>query len=210
MAYVHILNAPALFLGGLSMHYRDIHALRILEEIEKNAGSTQRELAGKLNVSVGLVNSFIRRLARKGYLKITNVPKNRLRYILTPKGISEKTRLTYEFIQYSFDFYKTARKRLKAALNDLEKEGVRRVIFYEAGDLAEIAYISLRETGLKMVAAVDEHKAGQKFLGHRIKDPSVLNSMVYDRVIVASIDSGHAYKELRKHGVPRSKILKLE
>jgi predicted transcriptional regulator len=210
MAYVHILNAPALFLGGLSMHYREIHALRILEEIEKNAGSTQRELAGNLGISLGLVNSFIRRLARKGYLKITAVPKNRLRYILTRKGFSEKTRLTYEFIQYSFDFYKTARKRLKAVLNGLEKDGVRCVIFYEVGDLAEIAYISLRETGLKMVAAVDDHKAGQKFLGHRIKDPSVFNSLDYDRIIVTSINSENAYLNLLKHGVPRSKILKLE
>jgi DNA-binding MarR family transcriptional regulator len=141
------------------MHHRDIHVLRILEEIEKNASATQRELASKLNISLGLVNSFVRRLARKGYLKMSSVQKNRLKYILTPKGFSEKTRLTYEFIQYSFDFYKTARNSLKAILNDLENDGVRRVILYGAGDLAEIAYISLQETKLKMVATVDDVKS---------------------------------------------------
>lgn len=193
------------------MHHRDIHVLRILEEIEKNASATQRELASKLNISLGLVNSFVRRLARKGYLKMSSVQKNRLKYILTPKGFSEKTRLTYEFIQYSFDFYKTARNSLKAILNDLENDGVRRVIFYGAGDLAEIAYISLQETKLKMVATVDDVKSGEKFLGRKIRHPSVLNSLDYDKIIVTSIDSGgDVYENLLKQGVPRHMVLTLE
>jgi DNA-binding MarR family transcriptional regulator len=193
------------------MHHRDIHVLRILEEIEKNASATQRELASKLNISLGLVNSFVRRLARKGYLKMSSVQKNRLKYILTPKGFSEKTRLTYEFIQYSFDFYKTARNSLKAILNDLENDGVRRVILYGAGDLAEIAYISLQETKLKMVATVDDVKSGEKFLGRKIRHPSVLNSLDYDKIIVTSIDSGgDVYENLLKQGIPRHMVLTLE
>lgn len=193
------------------MDHRDIHALRILEEIEKNAGFTQRQLAGQLNISLGLVNSFIKRLARKGYVKITTVPKNRLKYMLTPKGLAEKTRLTYEFIQYSFDFYKTARKRIKTILHAAEKDGVRRVVFYGGGDLAEIAHISLQETGLSMVAIVDDHQSGQKLLGHTIRSSSVLNSLDYDRVIITSVNSRDAiYKTLRKHGVPASKVLVLE
>jgi len=193
------------------MDHRDIHALRILEEIEKNADFTQRQLAGQLNISLGLVNSFIKRLARKGYVKITTVPKNRLKYMLTPKGLAEKTRLTYEFIQYSFDFYKTARKRIKAILHTVEKDGVRRVVFYGGGDLAEIAHISLQETDLSMVAIVDDHQSGQKLLGHTIRPSSILNSFDYDKVIITSVNSRDAiYKTLLKHGVPASKILVLE
>jgi hypothetical protein len=157
------------------------------------------------------VNSFIKRLARKGYVKITTVPKNRLKYMLTPKGLAEKTRLTYESIQYSFDFYKTARKRIKTILHTAEKGGVRRVVFYGGGDLAEIAYISLQETDLSMVAIVDDHQSGQKLLGHTIRPSSVLNSLDYDRVIITSVNSRDAiYKTLRKHGVPASKVLVLK
>ena len=190
------------------MDYRDIHALRILEEIEKNASSTQRELANELNISLGLVNSFIKRLARKGYLKITSVPKNRLRYMLTPKGFAEKTRLTYEFIQYSFHFYKTARRKLKAHLSALEAASVRRVILYGAGDLAEIAYISLKETSLEMVAIVDDHKSGENFLGLTITHSSMLNSLDYDKIIVTSMQSNSAILEkLQALNLPQSKIL---
>ena len=84
------------------MHEKDLRTLRILEEIDRKRSPSQRYLAKKLNISLGLVNSFLKRLAQKGYFKITNIPKNRVKYILTSKGAFEKTRLTYEYIHYSF------------------------------------------------------------------------------------------------------------
>ncbi|MGB2929352.1 MAG: winged helix-turn-helix transcriptional regulator, partial [Desulfobacterales bacterium] len=72
------------------MDNKDIRTLKFLEEIDNNHTPSQRDLSRKLDVSLGLVNSFIRRLVHKGYLKITTVPKNRVKYILTPKGATEK------------------------------------------------------------------------------------------------------------------------
>jgi len=193
------------------MDHHDIHALRILEEIEKDNSQSQRELARKLNISLGLVNSFIKRLAHKGYFKVTTIPKNRARYILTPKGFAEKTRLTYEFIQYSFHFYKTARRKLKTLLSTLENGGVQSAIFYGASDLAEIAYVSLRETNLELVGIVDDFKSGEKFLGLTILHPSILARLKYDKIIVTSISSKDAiYDNLIKLNIPKSKISWLE
>ena len=193
------------------MDHHDIHALRILEEIEKDNSQSQRELSRKLNISLGLVNSFIKRLAHKGYFKVTTIPKNRARYILTPKGFAEKTRLTYEFIQYSFHFYKTARRKLKTLLSTLENGGVQSAIFYGASDLAEIAYVSLRETNLELVGIVDDFKSGEKFLGLTILHPSILARLKYDKIIVTSISSKDAiYDNLIKLSIPKSKISWLE
>ncbi|MBW1741308.1 MAG: winged helix-turn-helix transcriptional regulator [Deltaproteobacteria bacterium] len=193
------------------MDHHDIHALRILEEIEKDNSQSQRQLARKLNMSLGLVNSFIKRLAHKGYFKITTIPKNRARYILTPKGFAEKTRLTYEFIQYSFHFYKTARGKLKALLHTLENAGVQSVIFYGASDLAEIAYVSLEETSLTLVGIVDDFKSGERFLGLTIMRPSTLTRLNYDKIIVTSISSKDAiYENLSKLNIPKTKISWLE
>ncbi|RLB80657.1 MAG: hypothetical protein DRH17_11340 [Deltaproteobacteria bacterium] len=193
------------------MDHHDIHALRILEEIEKDNSQSQRQLAKKLNMSLGLVNSFIKRLAHKGYFKITTIPKNRARYILTPKGFAEKTRLTYEFIQYSFHFYKTARGKLKALLHTLENAGVQSVIFYGASDLAEIAYVSLEETSLTLVGIVDDFKSGERFLGLTIMRPSTLTRLNYDKIIVTSISSKDAiYENLSKLNIPKTKISWLE
>jgi len=91
------------------MDHKDIRTLKLLEEIEEDHVQSQRELAKKLNISLGLVNSFINRLAQKGFFKITTIPKNRVKYILTPEGAIEKTRLGYKYIQHSYKFYKNAR-----------------------------------------------------------------------------------------------------
>lgn len=210
---IRILNVTDLYwvLGRFPMDHHDIQALRILEEIEKDSSQSQRELARKLNISLGLVNSFIKRLAHKGYFKITTIPKNRVRYMLTPKGFAEKTRLTYEFIQYSFHFYKTALAKLKTLLSTLENSGVQSVIFYGASDLAEIAYLSLKETSLKLVGIVDDSRAGEKFIGFTIMGPSGLTRTEYDKIIVTSINSrDDIYENLVKLSIPEAKISWLE
>nr|HID58357.1 winged helix-turn-helix transcriptional regulator [Desulfobacterales bacterium] len=171
------------------MDTQDIRALKILEEIEKNENPSQRELARKLNVSLGLVNSFLKRLSQKGYFKITTIPRNRVNYILTPKGFAEKTRLTYEFIQYSLYFYRRARTDLKSLFRTLEMDKTYSVVFYGAGELAEIAYLTLQEFNLRLVGVVDDYKAGQRFFKHIILPPLRVKDLDFDTVIVTSIKS---------------------
>ena len=68
--------------------------LRLLEEIEKAAGShlIQPLLSKQVDTAVGVVNLYTRRLVGKGYAKTTTLPRSRVRYLLTPRGIAEKTR----------------------------------------------------------------------------------------------------------------------
>ena len=96
------------------MDNEEIKTLQFLDELDRDGFSTQRTLAKKLDVSLGLVNSFIKRLVHKGYVKITTIPRNRIKYILTPMGAAEKTQLTYDYIQHSYKFYKNARSGLKS------------------------------------------------------------------------------------------------
>ena len=101
-----------------------LRTLKLLEAIESGERTTQRELAQDLNISLGLVNAFMKRLAKKGYCKITTVPKNRVKYFLTPKGFREKSHLTYEYIRYSIGFYREIREILLALFERLQAEGV--------------------------------------------------------------------------------------
>lgn len=193
------------------MENQDLRTLRILEEIDNDHSPSQRDLSRKLNISLGLVNSFIKRLANKGYFKITNIPKNRVKYILTPKGAAEKTRLTYQYIQYSYEFYRKAREKLRNLFKDLAIQGVRRVVFYGMGDVAEIAYISLQETPIKMVAIVDEKKAGKIFLGNVVKSPDILKTISFDRILITFVEKEDSPLErLLKKGIPGNKIVLIE
>jgi len=190
------------------MDKQDIRTLQILEEIDKDQAPSQRELARKLNVSLGLVNSFVKRLSHKGYFKVTTIPRNRINYIMTPEGFSEKTRLTYEYIQYSYRFYKDARQKLQTLFKDFSDEGVQHIVFYGTSDFAEIAYLSLQETKIQLVEVVDDHHAGRKFFNTMVKEPAILNSLLYDRILLTAIDSKETVlQRLVESGIPRRKIV---
>ncbi|MDL1983867.1 MAG: winged helix-turn-helix transcriptional regulator [Deltaproteobacteria bacterium] len=190
------------------MDHKDIRTLKLLEEIEENHVQSQRELAKKLDISLGLVNSFIKRLAQKGFFKITTIPKNRVKYILTPEGAVEKTRLAYKYIQYSYKFYKDARHKLRKLFQKLEAERVNLIVFCGASDFAEIAYISLQETSIEMVAVVDMLKAGEQFLGYSVLDPVYLNSLSFDRILITTIESREIIlDDIIEKGVPANKIV---
>ncbi len=174
------------------MDPKDIRTLKILEMVDNEKTPSQRDLAGELNISLGLVNSFFKRLVKKGFVKLTSIPKKRIKYILTPRGAVEKTRLTYEFIQHSYDFYKETRQKLRDLYTDLEKQGITRIVFYGAGDLAEIAYISLQETTIQLVAIVDDAKRGTRFMKFLVADPTRLNGISFDRILVTTMISRNA------------------
>jgi DNA-binding MarR family transcriptional regulator len=74
--------------------------LKLLEAVEADSRVTQRGLATHLGIALGLTNIYLKRLVRKGYVKCVNVQSNRITYLLTPTGIAEKLRLTYEFMDY--------------------------------------------------------------------------------------------------------------
>lgn len=69
--------------------------LKILTEIAERKDVTQRSLSFSLGIALGLTNLYLKRLTRKGYIKLTTIPPNRIKYLSTPKGITQKTRLTF-------------------------------------------------------------------------------------------------------------------
>ena len=193
------------------MDPQDIRSLQILEELQGKESTSQRDLAKKLNISLGLANSFIKKLTKKGYIKITTVSRNRVKYMLTPQGFAEKSRLTYRFIRYSLKFYKQAIGNLQAVLNDLEKKNVNRVVFYGTSELAEIAFLSLKATNIKLAGVIDEFRAGETFLGHSIRSMDELRSLDYDRVILTVIESKEAIVDkLLEQKILKEKIIMLE
>lgn len=121
--------------------------LEIVSTIAEGGLVTQRGLARKLGIALGLTNLYLKRLARKGYIKVTTIPPNRIKYLLTPKGILEKSRLTYEYMEYSLQLYRQARRALRESLVPLAQAGHRRVVLCGTGEAAELAYLTLRELG---------------------------------------------------------------
>ena len=193
------------------MDPQDIRTLKILEAIDCQETPSQRDMAQSLNVSLGLVNSFVRRLAKKGYFKISHLPRNRIRYILTPKGAAEKSRLTYTYIQLSLHFYKDARRKFQELLKSLEDQGIEKIAFFGAGDMAEIGCLSVLETALELVAIADPLRFGEELLGRTIIAPEALADYEIEKIVITSAD--HAPQEtidfLKQFSISRTLILSL-
>lgn len=188
----------------------DLRTLKILERVDNNDAPSQRDLARDLNISLGLVNSVIKRLAQKGYFKIGHLPNNRIRYTLTPQGVAEKSRLAHAYIQYCFKFYRDARKKLEDLYAELETQGVRRIIFYGAGDLAEIAYISLQQYSIELVAVVDDGKVGKKFMQFTIAHSDWIEFIGFDRIIITSINPTRSdFEKIAMMGILASRVVEI-
>jgi DNA-binding MarR family transcriptional regulator len=187
--------------------------LTILSAIADNDRLTQRHLARELGVTVSLANLYVRRLALKGFIRVINIRANRLRYLLTPKGITEKSRLTYSYMCRTFERYREARQSLQVALHSLTEDGHKRIAFYGTGEAAEVAYLCLKEVGLDL-AAVFESEDGEKFLGLPIQRLEELSPNEFDQVVVTSFISQEVteakVQELLRLGVPRDQIVTLQ
>ena len=166
------------------MNNKDIRTLKMLEAVERNGKASQRALAEHLHISLGLANTYFRKLATAGYFKPCSTIKNDARYELTRKGSREKARLTYEYILLSYSLFKDAQDRLSGFFAELEARRIRRLAFLGVNDFAEIAYLSMRETSLKMVAVVDEEKIGKRFFGIPIHSITALRTLSFDRLLI--------------------------
>ncbi len=192
-----------------SQSLRDLH---ILTEIEGRKSVTQRSLATHLGIALGLANLYVKRLVKKGYIKVTTIPKNRVKYLLTPSGVAAKTRLTYEYMSYSLLQYRRARELVRELLSPLAPEAGKRIAFYGVGEAAEVAYLWLKEIGLEPSAVFDEG-AGEEFLGIPVRTPENLVHEEFDSIILTSLGSRRVTKDredtLLAWGVPPEKIVSL-
>src|SRR5437899_9692839 len=88
------------------MERRVEREFEILTAIAEESSTTQRVLAARLGVALGLTNLYLKRLVKKGYIKVAGFPhrpaaRKRLRYLLTARGLTEKSRLTYDYMSSS-------------------------------------------------------------------------------------------------------------
>ena len=180
----------------------------MLEAVHQDSRVTQRGLASQLGIALGLANIYLKRMINKGFIKCVNIQPNRISYLVTPRGIAEKARLTYEFMDYSLHLYGEVRQHLRAVLIDCAAAG-RRVAICGRGEAAELAYLSLKESGLEPVAVFDRDP-GPEFLGMPVRSIADHLDVEYDLIIVATLErSGQQMADLLDAGVPRDKLFPL-
>ena len=189
------------------MDKEDLNILRLMGEIDRNGNYTQRELSHRLNLSLGLVNTFLKRLVNKGYFKVKTMPRNRVKYFLTPEGLARKSKLTVEYLRYSVNFYRDIKKLLLNKYRELEENNVNSVLFYGAGEVAELAYLYLQLTSIQLAGIIDDEMKGKNFFGLRIGEPDRIDQMDWDMVLLTRLeDTDEDIKDLLERGIDPERI----
>jgi DNA-binding MarR family transcriptional regulator len=129
--------------------------LGLLESVERDSAQSQRRLASEFGIAVGLVNAYLKRCVNKGLVKVRQAPARRYAYYLTPQGFAEKSRLTVEYLSYSFSFFRRARADCVVVFETAKQRGWSRIALAGVSDLAEIAAICALESGVVIAAVVD-------------------------------------------------------
>jgi DNA-binding MarR family transcriptional regulator len=142
--------------------------LGLLESVERDGGQTQRHLASELGIALGLVNAYLKRCIKKGLVKVGEAPARRYAYYLTPQGFAEKSRLTVEYLTYSFSLFRRARADYSLLLTTAGARGFSRIVLAGVSDLAEIAAICAMDHGAEIIAIVDADATASRFVGRPV------------------------------------------
>lgn len=184
---------------GLSLS--DRATLSLLSVLEDDGHATQRSLAVRIDVALGLINSLLKRAVRKGLVKVKDVPAKRIAYYVTPKGFNEKSRLVAEYLTTSLMFFRQARSEYSDLCQQVVECGHKRIMLYGMGELAEIAILSAQGYKVELCGMVQVGSNQSHFTGLPVYSSleAALEHAV-DAVVLTATDTPQAaYDHLIQH-----------
>lgn len=170
------------------MNPSDEISMRILEHINENPTITQRDLASKLGIALGLTNSYIKRLYKKGCLKIKNLDGKRIKYILTPKGFMEKARLTCNYMARSFNYFREIKQKIDQTYNTMMESGITKIILWGDSELVELCIISSKGLPITIVGIVSLDGENKKNFNYSLYTKDEIKKIDFDAVLVTTFD----------------------
>ena len=161
--------------------------LGLLDAVEQERAQSQRLLASELGIALGLVNAYLKRCIKKGLVKVRGAPARRYAYYLTPQGFAEKSRLTVEYLSYSFSFFRQAKTDCSGLFQLAKAGGVKKVLLAGQSDLAEIAALCAMEQSIEIVGVVQGGATTRAFIGLPVFADFESASGPFDAVLVTDM-----------------------
>ncbi len=192
--------------------HKDSIELKLLSNVQDNPDLSQRELASRVGIALGLTNMLLRSLIQKGYIRATRSHWKRWLYALTPEGVSRKVRLTASYIHRVLGHYRTIRQTLREELEPLALHKESRVAIVGTEEFAELVYLGIRELGIDEISIYSfrSDQQGTEFLGMDVQDGTILQPDHFDSILIASLtDSEVERLALDKLGAGSGKVITL-
>lgn len=139
----------------------------LLNEIAQDSLVTQANLSKRLGMAVGSVNWYIKRLIKRGYVKVSHLDRTRLQYDLTPEGMSVFTERAMQYAKDSLTIYKKFRNIAKETVKELNKMGISQVFLEDEDEFMDIMRLTCLEAGITLEPSPD--RVALKFDGQKYK-----------------------------------------
>ena len=151
----------------------------ILKTIESNSSVSQRGLSSQMQINVASVNFALKRLIKKGFIKMVGINPRRIKYFVTPEGVREKTQLAYRFFGRNLHFYKEVRSDIESRIAEATNATSTSVAIYGIGELSEIAYMAVSVMNVNFVGFFyDGSKiTNEEIFGHQVQKLENLKEM---------------------------------
>lgn len=178
------LNKNTETVQAVEFHSKEEITLGVLSAVEEDSRITQRSIASELGIALGLANSYLKRCVDKGLVKIQQVPRNRYAYYLTPRGFTEKARLTADYLKFSFHFFRRSRKEFENIFENCIKENKTKILFSDISEVSEIAILSSLDKNIEIVGVIG--KGRKRFSGAKVI-LEINETLTFDYIVITSI-----------------------
>lgn len=169
----------------------ELKELLLLQHIESNPDTTQKEIAKVISGAPSMVNVYIDNLEEKNYMVRDYKSAKIVYYNITPEGIKRKNYLAITYFHELLKLYRLAEENIENFLIRLENKGYRNILVYGAGEVAEtiLGVIKGRtDKPLKVLALIDddEERQGKELMGYKIISREEIKEYEHDGVVITS------------------------
>lgn len=126
------------------------HEYDLLNEIAQDSMVTQAHLSNRLGIAVGSVNWYIKRLIHRGWVKVSHLDRTRLKYDITPEGMTVFTQRALLYARDSLKVYGDFRKKAKALVADLQQKNIKQVYITGNDEAVDILRLTCIEAGVQI------------------------------------------------------------
>ena len=134
----------------------ELRTLTLFNTVERRPEINQRKLAGELGISLGLTNTYIQRVLKKGWIRAQQVKPRRWLYFLTPKGVLEKSRLSLSYLNRTLNSFRELKSKGDEHLRFLSKKGVKGIHLCGEDDLIEVLSYCFPGIEIKLLSVIRE------------------------------------------------------
>jgi len=139
-----------------------------LNELKQNPSTSQRSLASKLNISLGLTNEILQNLIKRGWIKASKLKGRKWLYLVTPAGMSKATQFAFQRFQDTQKHFWDAVNIIISLLEILHQKGKKKLIILGKNQYTKLILLASTDSPIELTMIISDDQSTKKFLGHQV------------------------------------------